>query len=79
MSNKRPFVNYDECMACGVCAQACPLDCISLIKNDIDAYKKNYPVLTSTQTCTGCGICARSCPIDAIQLKEVNKIETILS
>jgi len=79
MPNKRPLIDYAECMACGICVQACPLDCLSLIKNNIDAYNKSYPLLISTQTCTGCGICARACPIDAIQLKEVNTMETILS
>jgi Pyruvate/2-oxoacid:ferredoxin oxidoreductase delta subunit len=77
MADKRPYMDYSLCMACGMCVQACPLDCISLIKNDIDVYKKAYPVLTSIQTCTGCGICMKACPVDAIQLQEVKKTESL--
>lgn len=68
MAAKRPVFDYAVCMACGVCDQACPLSCISLTKNSIDAYKNVYPVLRSEPVCTGCGICQKVCPVEAIQM-----------
>jgi len=42
---KKPVIDYELCMACGICSGDCPLSCISLRKTDIDRYQKAYPVL----------------------------------
>lgn len=46
-------VEPDLCTRCGICAGVCPVNVISLGRN-------NYPVLTGD--CIECGFCVRSCP-----------------
>lgn len=72
MAEKKPLIDYVICMACGMCEQACPLGCIALCKDDLDAYKKVYPALSPGKECSGCGICQKVCPVDAIQMKEAS-------
>ena len=47
----------DECVGCGACAGACPVEAISQAdeKYAIDA-----------ATCIDCGACAGACPVEAI-------------
>ncbi|WP_296560081.1 4Fe-4S binding protein [uncultured Acetobacterium sp.] len=63
---KKPVIDYESCMACGICAGDCPLSCIALRKTDIDRYQKAYPVLDEYYRCTGCTRCAKTCPMEAI-------------
>lgn len=67
MASKRPVFLYDECIACGICAQSCPVSAISLLKTDIDEYKKAYPQLNE-RPCTGCGQCETACPMAAVTM-----------
>ncbi|MEA4988044.1 MAG: 4Fe-4S dicluster domain-containing protein [Anaerovorax sp.] len=51
-----------ECVACGSCLKACPLQAISIFKGShaiIDAAK-----------CVGCGKCQRACPASVISITE---------
>ena len=80
---KRPFsqvfrglhvLNRDEqgkerCTACGLCAVACPVGCISLQKAETpdgrwypDFFRINF------SRCIFCGLCEEACPTTAIQL-----------
>ena len=45
----------NECIACGACADACPVECIS----EGDVYKIN------ADECISCGSCAEACPVGA--------------
>ena len=47
----------DECISCGACAAACPVEAIAEgdSKFEIDADK-----------CISCGSCADGCPVEAI-------------
>ncbi|RMF95780.1 MAG: 4Fe-4S dicluster domain-containing protein [Candidatus Schekmanbacteria bacterium] len=47
----------DECIACGTCAEVCP---VQAIEESGDMYKIN-------DQCTDCGTCVESCPVDAIK------------
>ncbi len=51
------FKISDECVACGTCADACPVSAISQVgeKYEIDE-----------GTCVSCGTCAGACPVGAI-------------
>jgi len=31
-NTKKPVIDYDVCMACGICSADCPLSCIALRK-----------------------------------------------
>lgn len=50
------YIINDECLGCGACVGACPVDAISEIdgKYSIDA-----------DACIECGACADACPVDA--------------
>ena len=48
----------NNCTGCGVCIKACPVECITLNKD-------NLAVIDYKQ-CTNCGVCVRCCPLDAI-------------
>jgi len=46
----------EECIACGACADECPVECIS-------AGDGIYVI--DEEKCTDCGSCAGVCPVDA--------------
>lgn len=76
-----PFLVYDvgvegekhlRCTACGICAKACPPQCIWIVrKTDAETGK---PIAAPEQyvididLCMNCGFCAEYCPFDAIKM-----------
>jgi len=63
-------INGEErCVACGLCAVACPVDCISLQATE-DATGRRYPAFfrINFSRCIFCGFCEEACPTYAIQL-----------
>ena len=46
----------DDCTACGVCVEECPVEAIT----EGDIYK------IDADTCTDCGVCVDVCPVEAI-------------
>lgn len=60
--------DYKLCIACGICAQACPTSAINLDNTQVDKYCKAYP--TADEKCTGCAICVNTCPIEAIKIEK---------
>ncbi len=59
----------ERCVACNLCAVACPVDCISLQAAE-DAYGRRYPEYfrINFSRCIFCGFCEEACPTYAIQL-----------
>lgn len=70
MTTTIPVIDYPECIACGVCVQACPFSCFELTKTGLDPLNKVYPVLTAIERCTGCAICQKACPVEVIIMQE---------
>ncbi|MFS3135355.1 NADH-quinone oxidoreductase subunit NuoI [Gluconacetobacter sacchari] len=58
----------ERCVACNLCAVACPVDCISLQKAEQDGrwYPEYFRINFSR--CIFCGLCEEACPTYAIQL-----------
>lgn len=46
----------DDCIACGACADTCPVNAIS---------EKDGKYVINADECLDCGACADACPVDA--------------
>ncbi len=59
----------ERCVACYLCAAACPVDCISLQAAE-DEHGRRYPEFfrINFSRCIFCGFCEEACPTCAIQL-----------
>jgi NADH-quinone oxidoreductase subunit I len=59
----------ERCVACYLCAVACPVDCIALQKTQ-DETGRWYPEFfrINFSRCIFCGFCEEACPTYAIQL-----------
>ena len=58
----KPEINYDECIACGLCVGYCPEAAIS--------HREDNKPTIDYRFCKGCGICANECPKTAIEMKK---------
>ena len=59
----------ERCVACYLCAAACPVDCIALQAAE-DGTGRRYPSFfrINFSRCIFCGFCEEACPTCAIQL-----------
>jgi NADH-quinone oxidoreductase subunit I len=59
----------ERCVACNLCAVACPVDCISLQATE-DEHGRRLPEFfrINFSRCIFCGFCEEACPTYAIQL-----------
>jgi NADH-quinone oxidoreductase subunit I len=59
----------ERCVACNLCAVACPVDCIALQATE-DEHGRRYPAYfrINFSRCIFCGLCEEACPTYAIQL-----------
>ncbi len=55
-------INEEKCKSCGICADVCPYNAISVDR------KAKTPAVVNTASCAGCGTCAAECPFDAIDM-----------
>jgi NADH-quinone oxidoreductase subunit I len=59
----------ERCVACNLCAVACPVDCIALQQTvDEDGRKRAAFFRINFSRCILCGFCEEACPTYAIQL-----------
>ena len=65
-----PEFDLDRCMACIICLDICPVDCIGLADPQDGHDLHRYPVLQDAAVCTSCGRCADECPVEAVRLVE---------
>lgn len=61
MTDMAYHINAEECIACGTCAEGCPVECIS---DEGEYYKIN------AEECIDCGACAAACPVECISPEE---------
>ena len=76
--NLDPETSETLCIACDLCALACPVDCIEVgsIRREVREGEKvnKKKVLTTfifdTSRCMFCGLCEDACPVDALELTQ---------
>lgn len=59
---RKAVVIKEECVACGSCIKACPLEAITI-------YKGMYAEVDE-DICIGCRKCAITCPATSIKMEE---------
>jgi len=63
-SQRRPVVDHDRCIKCGICYIMCPDICYTL-----DSQADGFYVWDAFY-CKGCGICIHECPKQAISWQD---------
>lgn len=84
-----PFLVYDEgpdgeknlrCTSCGICAKACPPQCIWIVRTNDPVTGKPVPApaefYIDIDICMNCGSCAEYCPFDAIKMDHDYEVAT---
>src|SRR5215510_13756511 len=69
----RDAENRVKCVACYMCATACPAHCIDIVAAPAPAQwsdREKYPetFVIDELRCIYCGMCEQACPVDAIEL-----------
>ena len=68
----------DKCKICGICADVCPYNAITVDR------KRKIPASVNSAACAGCGTCAAECPFDAIEMNHftdhqiINQVDAML-
>ena len=70
--NVNPDTGETLCMACGLCAMACPeqLILITSERNPVTKKKELVAFTYDTSRCMFCGLCEDACPSDALELTQ---------
>ncbi len=67
----RFVLDLNNCIACGMCANACPNKVISLRKQKVGTKQFLTNYVMNIQYCMFCGLCVESCPKDALHFSKV--------
>lgn len=52
-------ITEEDCTACGICEERCPMDAISI--DDV--------AVVDLDRCIGCGVCSGACEFDAVSVQ----------
>ena len=66
-----------NCVACELCSQICPCDCITVIPLETEKGVRRPKVFDiNLARCLYCGLCEDACPADAIKLGQEYEVAT---
>ena len=70
--NVHPETNETLCIACNLCALACPetLIVVGAERNKETRRKELTTFIYDTSRCMFCGLCEDACPVDALELTQ---------
>lgn len=66
----------EKCVACGLCAAACPSDCIRIEGEEDAGVRKARVYEIDIFRCIFCGYCEEACPVEAIHLSSIHDMST---
>jgi len=67
-TNFLPSVNDETCTGCGKCAEACPVEAMSMVSANDPHKPKRKLARLNEDICLGCGVCMRVCTPKSIRL-----------
>ena len=76
--NKDPETGESLCIACNLCALACPIELIE-VQRERDPVTKKFTLLGFTYNvarCMYCNLCAEACPTNALELTQIFEYAT---
>ncbi len=77
---KRDEKDRIKCVACYMCATACPSQCITIVADktpvDYGSDREKYPIIFTINElrCIFCGYCVEACPCDAIEMTQKHPV-----
>jgi NADH-quinone oxidoreductase subunit I len=76
--NRNPDTGESLCIACELCARACPEKLITVTsqRNETTKRKELVDMTYDTSRCMFCGLCEDACPSDALELTQDFEIAT---
>ena len=74
---EKPYINPKTCAGCSVCAETCPMDCITIEKPKFHGDIHTIATVND-EHCIGCGLCAKVCPIYAIEMHRGGEARVIM-
>jgi formate hydrogenlyase subunit 6/NADH:ubiquinone oxidoreductase subunit I len=72
-TNFIPKVLSADCTGCGKCADACPVEAMTLVSANDPHRPKRKTAKLDPDVCLGCGVCVRVCPEKCIRLESREK------
>ncbi len=80
------YVDPDKCTGCGVCAEHCPVEALSVFNLDMCVgpairvdYEQAVPRIFAIDkdVCVGCGLCFELCKADAVNYEQAERVEKL--
>ena len=71
------IIDDQLCKGCGLCAEFCGRDCITMPAGKFSAKGLPLAEFSAPEKCTGCGICGWMCPDLAIEVVKLSPVGEI--